>query len=187
MRVSALGASGSDRDGLLLMCRAEVNYTTNLTINRNLGTVGQDGFTQQDCDNLHGTVDPDTMICISSFIAGQLDEFSGLPGEMYIVPFGGLNGFPVEITQEKALPCGDEGGAGGMSTAIALTTQHSQGTILNANDVPDDTLTFDTVGEPFSCDNFSMEDGPGILTFAAPQLGLPILGDGVTQFRFADK
>ncbi len=106
---------------------------------------------------------------------------------MILAPFGDLNGFAVEITQESAPPCGDEVPSGGQSVAIALTTARSRGTIVDANDVAGDVLEFDVAGEPFSCDDFSTENGPGILSFAAPQLGLPLLGDGITQFRFVDR
>jgi hypothetical protein len=185
MRINVAGPSGSDRDGLLLSCRGDVNYTTSLTVNSNLGVVGMNGFTTEQCTALHGTVD-DSGVCNGTFEAGQLDDFSSARGEMIMAPFSGLNGFPVEITQESALPCGDEG-AGGMSAAIALTTMRSAGRVLNADDIEGEVREFDLTGQPFDCENFSEENGPGILVFAAPQLGLPILGDGVTQFRFVDK
>ena len=186
VRFTASGASGSDRDGILFRCNAEVNYTTQLAIDANLGVIGVDGFTGEDCDALGGTVN-ENGVCVSGFIAGQINELSSDSGEMFMAPFGGLAGFPVEISQESALPCGDEEPSGGMSTPIVLTTQRSQGAVFDANGTPGLTLAFDVFGEPFSCESFSQENGPGILAFAAPQIGLPILGDGVTQFRFVDK
>lgn len=188
VRVVARGAAGSDRDGLLLVCRSEVNYSTSVAIDRNIGVVGENGFTAEDCAAAHGTVNEDNGWCISSFITGQLEnERSSRPGEMILAPFGGLNGFGVEITQESALPCGDEEPSSGQSVAIALTTARSRGSVIDANNSEGDVLDYDVVGEPFSCENFSVENGPGILSFAAPQLGLPLLGDGVTQFTFVDK
>jgi len=52
---------------------------------------------------------------------------------------------------------------------------------------PDAVLNDGISGEPFSCDDFTTENGPGILVFAAPQLNLPVFGDAITQFRFSDK
>jgi hypothetical protein len=196
VRAVAYDAAGnSDRDLLLLRCHAntEVNYTTVLETDHNIGVVGQDGFTADACTAAGGSVedenDPHPGVCNSSFSFGQLEETSTDSGEVFIAPVPelGLNGFPVEIITENALPCGDEGSSGGMSAAIALTTMSSAGRVLDANDSPGVTLEFAIEGEPFDCNDFSREDGPGQIVFAAPQLHLPILMDGVTQFRFSDR
>jgi hypothetical protein len=195
VRATVYNSETSDRDLLLLRCRANtaVNYTTVLQSDHNLGVVGQDGFTAEACTALGGSVEDDTDphpgVCNSSFTFGQLEDTSTDSGEVFIAPVPqlGINGFPVEIITETALPCGDEGGGGGMSAAIALTTMRSAGRILDANDSPGVTLEFGVEGQPFDCNNFGVEDGPGRIVFAAPQLHLPILMDGVTQFVFSDR
>lgn len=188
LRTTALGPNGSDRDGLLMQCRSAVNYTTNLIVDHNIGVVGVDGFTEEDCDAANGSLEDRSgeLICNGSFQTGQLDEMSSARGEMILAPIQPLVGFPVQIIQERQPPCGDEGSQGGMSASIAVTTMRSAGTILDADNNPGVERQFDITGSPFSCENFSEEGSGGVLVFAAPQLNLPILGDGVTQFRFTD-
>lgn len=188
LRVTASGANGSDRDGLLLQCRSQVNYTTFLTVDHNIGVIGVDGFTAEDCEAQNGNIEnrQGQMICNGSFETGQLDETSAAAGEMILAPIPPLVGFPVQIIQEDAPPCGDEGPSGGMSAAIAITTMRSAAKIFDADNNAGEEREFDIQGQPFSCKDFSEPGTGGVLVFAAPQLNLPILGDGVTQFRFTD-
>jgi len=190
LRVNARFAGGEhyDRDGFLLQCRSSVNYTTYLTVDHNIGVVGVDGFTEEDCSAAGGNIENrmGQRICNGSFQTGQLDELSAAPGEMILAPIPPLVGFPVQIVQERNPPCGDEGPSGGMSTSIAITTMRSAAKIFDADNIPGEEREFDIQGEPFSCDDFSEPGSGGVLVFAAPQLNLPILGDGVTQFRFTD-
>lgn len=185
MRIVAGNETVKDRDGLLLRCTTDLNYTTSITIDRNLGVVGEEGFTEEDCTAAGGTVTEETGICVSGFQAGQLDETTDESGEMLIAPFAGLNGFPVEISQQTQLPC--TGGGNGMSAAIALTTQRSEANVIDVNNIPGAVLNGGISGEPFDCDDFATENGPGVLVFAAPQLNLPVFGDAITQFRFSDR
>lgn len=193
VRATAYGPSGTDRDLLLLKCLPGVNYTTLLESDHNIGVVGEAGFTAQDCTAAGGSVEggsaPHAGVCNGPFEVGQYSEFSTASGELFIAPVPelGLTGFPVEIVQEDALPCGDEEGGSGMSVAIALTTMRSGSRILDANASIGAELEFSMEGEPFDCDAFTEENGPGVLVFTAPQYHLPVLGDGVTQFRFSDR
>lgn len=158
LRVNAYGPTGNDRDALLFACRPQVNYTTELTMDHDVGELE----------------------------FGQLDEFSSQSGEFILAPIPPLAGFPVEIiTVDLGQPC--ESASGGMSAAIALTTMKSSSRILNANGRPGQTLEFSLTGEPFDCEAFDEEGSGGVLVFTAPQLNLQPLGDSVTMFRFTDR
>ena len=189
LRMTAYGPNGNDRDALLLTCRSQVNYTTSLTIDHNIGVIGEEGFTAEDCFAAGGTIEnrQGMQICNGPFEVGQLDDFSASRGELILAPLPPLVGFPVQITTEANMaPCGTTG-TGGMSVAIALTTMPSAGRVLNANNSLGQVLEFSLEGEPFSCRNFSEEGSGGVLVFAAPQLNLQPLGDAVTMFRFSDQ
>ncbi|GIW40032.1 MAG: hypothetical protein KatS3mg076_0609 [Candidatus Binatia bacterium] len=186
------GETVVDRDAILLSCRPSASFSAGLVQNHVLGTVGVDGFTEQDCLAAGGLVEgagaPHPGVCNGPLGVVQPDDRDVSPGAMVIAPLPqlGLQGFPVELSQESALPCGDEGT--GISLALAFTTERSFGRVENPNalvGVP--PLEFELRGENFSCTDFEREGGPGRLVFAAPQLHLPILGDGITMFTFADR
>ena len=108
------------------------------------------------------------------------------PGELFIVPNpdpnNPLNGMPIELGFEKALPCGDEGP--GMRSPFALTTGVSSSMISNANNMPGHTLNFQAQGENFDCYNWQAS-AVGRLVLSAPALDQPLIGDVSTVFTFA--
>jgi hypothetical protein len=108
------------------------------------------------------------------------------PGELIIVPNPApdvqLNGMPLELGFERALPCGDEGP--GLRMPFALTTGLSRSTVANANNVLGRTLTFETQGENFSCQNWQANTR-GRLVLSAPAVDQPVVGDVATVFVFA--
>ncbi len=198
LRFTTVGNGVVDRDSLALICDPQVDYSSELTQDHNIGVVGENGFTSQDCENAGGHVEvpsePHPNVCNGPFeisIGGHPDNH---PGAMFIAPIGQvpgvsepLIGLGVEITQETALPCGDEGGTGGISTPIALTTGHAAGRILHPNNnLSANPLEYAIDGEDFSCRDFAQEDGPGGLAFVAPQFHLPFVNDAITGFQFFD-
>jgi len=178
-----------------------------------------------DCDSSPGALDgvcgtpgAHPGVCNGSFTAGQAGGDSG-PGAMVLAPVPGqgvdLNGLPVVLTTEKALPCGDEGTP--PVTDFALTTGIARSTIFNFSNQPDscttgkfgetcatdadcDTapgmgdglcgkLTYEIQGQNFSCQNWSTTNGPGCLVLTAPQLDSNQTGDGdiITAFKFCSQ
>jgi hypothetical protein len=106
------------------------------------------------------------------------------PGELFIAPDpnSNINGMPVELGFENALPCGDEGP--GMRSPFALTTGVSRARVLNANDEPGRTLNFEASGENFDCYHWQ-ENTKGRLVISAPALDQRLVGDVATIFTFA--
>jgi hypothetical protein len=124
-------------------------------------------------------------VCNGPLVPGFGTDDSG-PGELLIVPNPNpdvqLNGMPVQIGFESALPCGDEGP--GFRSPFALTTGISRSTILDANGDLGRTLNFQTRGENFSCQEWQ-ENNRGRLVLSAPALDQRLVGDVATIFVFA--
>jgi hypothetical protein len=149
-------------------------------------------FNAADCAAQGGTVEGEEGshpgVCNGMFVGVPDTEASG-PGTVVLAPAGGLiNGFQVELTQEVSTPCGDEGIVG-TPVQIGFTSGHSVSRVLDFNNNPGQELSGEIDGEPFSCDAFDQEDGPGVLVLSATNLDTPIVGgsaDIVAQFRFVD-
>ena len=121
--------------------------------------------------------------CQGTLMVDQVGEDSG-PGSLVIAPFPefGLNGLPLELIFESALPCGDEGS--GVAQAFALTTGTARTAVLNYNG-GDTDLVFDQEGVNFSCNSWSTGSGGRF------GLGFPLLdanpqggGDIIVGFTF---
>ena len=152
------------------------------------GTVGTMCHKNEDCmtaTNPGQCGMPHPGVCNGPLVPGFGMGDTG-PGELFIVPnpdpANPLNGLPIELGFESALPCGDEGP--GMPISFALTTGASRSTVLNANNELGHTLNFDAQGENFSCEHWQ-EPGRGRLVLSAPALDQMLVGDVATIFIFA--
>jgi hypothetical protein len=204
----------------LLACKGGVDVSIAVTQNHHLGMIGTDDFTAAQCTSLGGSIEnaPHPGVCNGPLEVSQLGGDSG-PGSVTISPIPqlGLNGLPVEIGTERALPCGDEGP--GQPALFAFTSATFRSMILNLNNITDicsagatgtgcatnadcdsapaagdgicgATLRSETHGENFSCPNWQAADAPGCLVFSAPQLDanpLSVAGDLVTAFSFCGR
>lgn len=152
-------------------------------------------FLAEDCDAADGRVegpsDPHPGVCNGPVRGEPLPADSG-PGAVLILPdpIDGLTrGLPVEIINEKAIPCGDED-APGMTTQIALTSGTVRVEVTNVNDRPGETLSHEVSGENFSCASWREEEGPGTLVLGLPGLDVSALSeqalDVITFFVWDD-
>jgi len=121
--------------------------------------------------------------CQGTVMFGQTGEDSGA-GSVVFAPLEsfGLNGLPVELGFEAALPCGDEGS--GVAQAFALTTGTARTVIFNFN-ATDDDLVFEQQGANFDCHNW--ENGTGGkfgLSFPALNANPAGAGDIIIGFTF---
>ena len=198
----------------ILSCNGGVPLGIQVTQDHNLGVVGacsgggNEGqscngepdcpggtcFTADACAAAHGTIEgptrPHPGVCNGPFVGVQ-DTAVSPPGTLVIAPDpnGIIKGLPVELVQESSTPCGDEN-ATGMSLSIGFTTGHSSSEILNLNNVPGTSLTGEVTGEPFDCNAWAQENGPGTLVLSATNLDTQIapgnLADIVAQFVLVD-
>lgn len=152
-------------------------------------------FGADDCAAAGGTVNgPDTAspnVCVGPLVGAGLAADSG-PGALLISPDpvnGVTKGLPVTIVQERALPCGDEPSATGMSAVLALTTGTARCELVDYNFQIGERLVVVERGENVSCAEWTRENGPGRLVLAVPTLDTEINGvptDIVTSFVFDD-
>jgi len=128
---------------------------------------------------------PHPGVCNGPLVPGMGPGDSG-PGSLLIVPdpdpMVQLNGLPVELGFEAALPCGDEGP--GMPSPFALTSGFSQSVILDADNMLGQTLSFQVQGENFSCQQWQ-DNSVGRLVLSAPAIDQMVVGDVATLFNFA--
>jgi hypothetical protein len=155
-----------------------------------LGEVGVDGFSADDCAAAGGTVetadDPHPNVCNGPLEIGPSGEADSGPGAVEIAfdDARGIQGLPVEITVESALPCGDEGE--GTRTVLTLVSALSRATILDVDNKLGETFTDEERGEAFSCRDWGQENGPGRLVVALPALHGFIGADMISVFSFDD-
>ena len=179
-------------------------FNTGLTLNHNIGTVGVDDFTQEECEAMGGRVEeppspgqPITPpyhpnVCNGNFEISQVLGLDTKPGAMLLAPLADFEGpyqlpivgLPVEITLQQSLPCVGEGSIG-ISTAIPVTTGISRARIDNVNNSQGGFVETELEGDDFSCEDFSTP-GKGTLVLSAPQLDLPFVKDAITGFTFAE-
>lgn len=125
--------------------------------------------------------------CQGTLQATQIGEDSG-PGAVVFAPFPqfGLQGLPLQLNFENALPCGDEGS--GPSQAFALTTGTARTVIYNFNAGPND-LVFEQEGQNLDCRNWTNGTG-GRFGLGFPALGANPTGAGgdlIIGFTFQGK
>jgi hypothetical protein len=147
-------------------CNGGTAVGYDLTYDHNVGVVGQDGFTAQQCTAAGGVVEdePHPGVCNGGPVVGTSTVDTG-PGGLIIaeLPQLGNPGFLVRITTETSLPCGDEGPPT-FEGALPLTTGRIAVSVTDAGDTPGARLSAETVGSNFSCLEFEEENGPGTLT-----------------------
>lgn len=156
----------------------------------NLGVVGVDGFSEDDCAQLGGGVEPaegfHPGVCNGPVVVDTDVENDSGVGAVRIAPdeAAGFAGLPAEVTLEAALPCGDEGP--GDMAVLGLVSGLSRAEIHDFNNSADQTLVHDERGENFDCYRWAEEDGPGTLILSVPTLhGFGGL-DLITVFVFDD-
>ncbi len=203
------------RQAGLVSCNGGVPLGFQVTIDHNIGVVdrctggersgelcdpgdpvacpgGGECLSRDLCTSRGGIVDLDG-VCNGPLEPSLLPGDSG-PGAVLISPDpenGLIQGLPAEFITERATPCGDEPEAVGFSTVLAFTTGHSRCEIRDFNNNDGATLTTEADGEAFSCDQWSTENGPGILQFCVPVLNQPGISsqpiDVITTFIFSDR
>jgi hypothetical protein len=151
------------------------------------GKTGAACRNDSDCDTTPDAVDgtcgqvlPHPGVCNGPIEFGQSGQ-PNRPGEITIAPAQqfGLNGFPMELILENALPCGDEGP--GLPQAFAMTTGLSRTTVFNFNNGADD-FPFSQTGTNFDCKDWASSPGKFVLSFAVlHQFGG---NDVITGFEF---
>jgi hypothetical protein len=155
-----------------ISCNGGYDFGLTVTQDHNIGVVGVDDFTEQDCIDAGGTVEPQggahPGVCNGPIVSEGGGGDSG-PGAFLIAPDPETleGGLPVMMGIEDALPCGDES-VEETQVPLALTTGISRATILDRNNVAGDTFQVERQGENFSCAEWTVEDGPGTLVLAAP-------------------
>ncbi|MFN8641749.1 MAG: hypothetical protein U0802_08870 [Candidatus Binatia bacterium] len=152
-------------------------------------------FSAADCAAAGGTVNgPDTAsprVCVGPLVGAGIAADSG-PGALLISPDpanGVTQGLPVAVIQERALPCGDEPDATGMSAVFALTTGTARCELVDYNFQDGQSLVVEERGENLSCGEWTRENGPGRLVLAVPSLDAEVNGtptDIITSFVFDD-
>jgi len=159
------------------------------TVDHDIGVVGVDGFTAEDCTDAGGTVegdgDPHPGVCNGPTEVGPSPENDSGVGALLIgedVRFG-TQGLPAEISFEPG-PCASH--LSGSSTIFGLVSGISRAVIHDANDDPETVLQTDAEGENLSCANWQTENGPGRLVLAVPTLHGLGATDLITVFTLDD-
>jgi hypothetical protein len=172
----------------VLSCSGGVDLGISSTQDHNIGTVGVNGFTADDCTAAGGTVegasDPHPGVCNGPVEIGLSGVDSGV-GALLIAPDDrfGTQGLPAEVTLASG-PCDSQ--AAGEPALFGFTTGVSSATITDANNVSGDTLTHSETGENFSCPMWTQQDGPGRLVLSVPAVDGSADGDVITVFVLSD-
>lgn len=155
-----------------LACRGGQDFGFVVTQDHNIGVVGVDGFDAEDCAAVGGSVEPPggahPGVCNGPIVFAPGASDSG-PGALLIAPDPEAldGGLPAMLRIEDALPCGDEE-VDEIPIPLGFTSGVARATIFDRNNVVGSVLEIERRGENFSCEEWSVEDGPGTLVLAAP-------------------
>jgi hypothetical protein len=171
-------------------CQGGYDFGAAVTQDHNIGIVGVDGFTEEDCSDAGGVVEPPSAmhsgVCNGPFVSSQPGGDSGTGAVLITADeMGQEGGFPVTISLESALPCGDEGAEGSL-LPLVLTSATLTATIIDRNDVEGEVLLAEREGENFSCEEWTQENSSGRLVFATPVLHGLMGEDAIFVFVFDD-
>jgi hypothetical protein len=173
----------------VLACNGGFNLGVTSTQDHNIGTVGANGFTADDCTAAGGTVegatDPHPGVCNGPIEIGPSPEPDSGVGALRIAPDAtfGTQGLPAEVTIDFGL-CNQHGV--GEPTVFGFVSGISRAEIRDANNVPEAVFQHDERGENFSCPLWMQENGPGRLVLSVPTLDGSASGDLITVFVLDD-
>lgn len=173
-----------------LACAAGEPADVEVSVDHVLGRVGIDGFDEEDCLAVGGTVeggaDPHPGACNGPVEVRAGVGAPAVPGTVVLAPDPerGWAGVPARISVESEPPCGDEGGS--TETVLALVSTTTRVRIEDPNAADGAALESEVAGEAFDCGAWGEEDGPGRLVFAVPALHGFAGADVVTAFVFDD-
>lgn len=173
----------------VIACNGGVDLGVTTTVDHDIGVVGVDGFTAEDCTAAGGTVEdagaPHPGVCNGPTDVGPSPETDAGPGALLIaddVRYG-THGIPAELSFEPG-PCSAHQNR--RATIFGLVSGISRAVIHDANDEPDAVLQYDAEGENLSCDGWQSENGPGRLVLAIPALHGLGASDLITVLTFDD-
>ncbi len=173
----------------VLACNGGFDLGVSSSQDHNIGTVGVNGFTADDCTAAGGTVeaaaDPHPGVCNGPVEIGPSPENDSGVGALLIAPDArfGTQGLPAEATIDFG-PCSQHGP--GEPAVFGFVSGVSRAAILDANDVPGVLFQHDERGERFSCPTWMQEDGPGQLVLSVPAVHGSTSGDLSTVFVLDD-
>jgi hypothetical protein len=157
----------------VIACNGGVDLGVTTTVDHDIGTVGVDGFTAEQCTEQGGVVEgdgePHPAVCNGPTEVGPSPQADSGPGALLIgadTRFGTV-GLPAEISFEFG-PCSSH--THREPTVFGLVSGVSRAVIHDADAMPDAVRDFDAAGENFSCQTWSSENGPGRLVLAFPAL-----------------
>jgi hypothetical protein len=173
----------------VLACNGGHDLGVSSSQDHNIGVVGVDGFTAQECADAGGAVeapsDPHPGVCNGPVdILPSPEADSGI-GALLIAPDARFEteGLPAEVTIATG-ECDTHGP--GDPTLFGFVSGVSRATIADANNVGDAIFQHDEDGENFSCAQWMQENGPGRLVLSVPAVHGSDFGDLITVFVLDD-
>jgi hypothetical protein len=171
----------------VVSCNGGIDLGITSTIDHDIGVVGVDGFTAEDCAAAGGTVEgaeaPHPGVCNGRTDVGPSPENDSGPGALLLAEDArfGTHGLPVEISFQSGACSPLQA-----PSTFGVVTGISRAVIHDANDEPDAVIQIDAEGENFSCADWQTENGPGRLVLAVPALHVIGGADLVTVLTFDD-
>ncbi len=180
--------------GIPCETNADCGGATCMPVRCTAGKTGQPCRNAGDCDStptsedgLCGQQEANPGGCQGTLMTGQIGEDSGAGAVVFApLPELGLQGLPLQLNFENALPCGDEGN--GPTQAFALTTGTARTVVYNFN-AGDSDLVYEQEGQNFDCHNWANGTG-GRFGLGFPALGANPTGAGgdlIIGFTFKGK
>ncbi len=173
----------------VLACSGGFDLGVASSQDHNIGEVGVDGFTAEDCVAAGGVVEqagsPHPGVCNGPVLLGPSDVPDSGVGSLLLAPDGDFAtvGLPATASVDFG-PCEDHGP--GDPTVFGFVSGLSRATIEDAGNVSGAVLQHDETGENFSCQNWMVEDGPGRLVLSVPAVDGGANGDLITVFVLDD-
>ena len=173
----------------ILACSGGFDLGVASSQDHNIGVVGVDGFTEQDCAQagglLEGEEDPHPGVCNGPVVLGPSGVADSGVGALLLAPDSDFStvGIPATASVDFG-PCSEHGP--GDPTVFGFVSGLSRAVVMDAGNQPGAVLEHDELGENFSCQNWMQEDGPGRVVLSVPAVDGGADSDLITVFVLDD-
>jgi hypothetical protein len=173
----------------VLACTGGFDLGVSSAQDHNIGVVGVDDFSAEDCDIAGGVLeapaDPHPGVCNGPLGTLASPEPDSGVGAVLIAPDGrfGSQGLPAELSIVEG-PCDPQ--QPGAPILFGFVSGVSRAEIADANNQSGALLEHDEHGENFDCGAWMQENGPGRLVLSIPAVHGATTGDVITVFVLDD-
>jgi hypothetical protein len=173
----------------VIACNGGYDFSILSSQDHNIGVVGMNGFTANQCVAAGGFEefpgDPHPHVCNGPLVIESSPGMDSGVGALLIAPDDrfGTQGLPAEVAIDfddcEEQPRGD-------MTVLGFTSGLARSDILDVDNMSGQLFRHDEVGQNFSCNAWTQDNGPGTLVFSIPAVHGSTGGDLIITLTLDD-